>query len=634
MSAKNEEPDNPGTFNDLSYIKILLIEDFYPDVELILRTLKKDIGTFEYRHLPDHSLLNKHLIEFEPDIILSDYSIPGTNGMEILSFCKELKPDTPLIVVTGAIDEETAVNCMKAGASDYVLKDNLIRLVPAVKNALEKSASVIEKKLAQKSLSEKEKQLSLILSTSPVGIVNVDKNGKIVYANSQAEQIFGIKEGKIKRRSYDDPIWEIVDYNGNPFPKEKLPFSIVKNTLKPVYDIKHAYKKHDGTLTYLSVNANPVFDSNHSFAGIIASVQDISANIKAEKEVVLSETKYRDLFENMIEGFAYHKIITDTNGIPVDYEFIEVNSAFEKLTGLKRVELIGKTVKNILPNTEDYWIKRYGEVALTGQPAQFINYSKEIAKYFEVSAFSPQYGYFVTAFNDVTKRIEYENELKEYQDKLKGLNTELTLVEEREKRRLAINLHDHFSQLLAISKMKISELINEKDFSKEKGQLSEVREYIEKALTNSRKLTYELSPPVLYELGFIRAIKWHLENESDSHGFEYELNCAFKTVKISDNAQIILYRVFSELITNIIKHAFADFIRVDIEKDDKNLSICVTDNGRGFNVKENLTHTSSFGLFSIKERIEYLDGCFKINSKINKGTSIKITIPLNSNGKV
>ncbi|NQU87311.1 MAG: PAS domain S-box protein [Mariniphaga sp.] len=618
--------------NQNTDIKILLIEDLNTDAELIVRALNKEINNIKYKHLINHTELLKHLPEFSPDIILSDYSLPGTTGLEILAFCKEIKPDTPFIIVTGAIDEETAVDCIKAGASDYVLKNNLIRLAPAVLNTLDKSASLIEKKHAENSLYEKEKQLSLILSTSPVGIINIDKNGIIIYANNQAEKIFGLAIDNILSRKHNDPILKMTDYNGNPFPSEKLPFSIVKSNLKPVYDIKHALKKPDGSLMYLSVNANPVIDSDNKFSGIIASFQDISSTVKAEKEVIESEAKYRDLFKNMIEGFAYHKIITNKNGEPVDYKFIEINPAFEKFTGLKRINVVGRTVKNVMPEIEDIWIQKYGAVALTGIPAHFINYSKDIGKYFEVTAFSPQPGYFVVAFNDVTKRKEFENELKNYQQKLKGLNTELTLIEEREKRRLAINLHDHFSQLLAISKMRLSELINEKDFSKEKGQLSEVREYIEKALTNSRKLTYELSPPVLYELGLIRAIKWHLENESESHGFNFDCSCKIKSIKYTDNGQIILFRVFSELITNVIKHAKATYVNVIIQKENNYLIIQVIDDGIGFNVKKNLAHTTSFGLFSIKERIEYLDGELIIKSKPNAGTKVKITIPLNQDG--
>ena len=117
-----------------------------------------------------------------------------------------------------------------------------------------------------------------------------------------------------------------------------------------------------------------------------------------------SETKYRLLFENIAQGFATHKIILDDNGDPVNYVYLSVNKSFEKLTGLKASNIIGKTVKEIFPKTEKYWIDLYGKVALTGEAVQYENYSGELGKYFEVWAFCPRIGEFATVFTDITKR--------------------------------------------------------------------------------------------------------------------------------------------------------------------------------------------------------------------------------------
>ncbi|MDP3916012.1 MAG: PocR ligand-binding domain-containing protein [Bacteroidota bacterium] len=117
-----------------------------------------------------------------------------------------------------------------------------------------------------------------------------------------------------------------------------------------------------------------------------------------------NETNYRLMFENVAQGFASHKIILDESGLPVDYEYLSVNPSFEKLTGLKASNVIGKPVKEIMPNTEKYWIDLYGKVALTGEAVQYENYSVELDKYFEVWAFSPRIGEFATVFTDITKR--------------------------------------------------------------------------------------------------------------------------------------------------------------------------------------------------------------------------------------
>lgn len=124
-----------------------------------------------------------------------------------------------------------------------------------------------------------------------------------------------------------------------------------------------------------------------------------------------SEEKFRQLFENMTAGFALHEIVLNAEGKPCDFRFLEINSAFEQLTGLKSINLIGKTTLEVLPNTEPYWIEIYGQVALTGKAINFENYSRELGKHFQVNAYSPEPGKFVTIFLDITERKQHEEQI-------------------------------------------------------------------------------------------------------------------------------------------------------------------------------------------------------------------------------
>lgn len=121
---------------------------------------------------------------------------------------------------------------------------------------------------------------------------------------------------------------------------------------------------------------------------------------------------YKLLFQNMDAGFAVHEIICNSNGIPINYKFLDVNTNFEAITGLKAENIIGKTVLDVLPETEDYWIAQYGNVALNKKTITFENYSKALNKYFKVTAFSPEHTIFVTLFLDVTEHIKLVNEIK------------------------------------------------------------------------------------------------------------------------------------------------------------------------------------------------------------------------------
>ena len=133
---------------------------------------------------------------------------------------------------------------------------------------------------------------------------------------------------------------------------------------------------------------------------------------QAEEALRESEERYRTLISKMLNGFALHEIICNEAGKPYDYRFLEINSAFEEMTGLKSGDILGKTVLEVLPEVESFWIDTYGKVALTREAIQFENYSKEMDKYFEVLAYSPKKRQFATVFTDVTERRKAEENLR------------------------------------------------------------------------------------------------------------------------------------------------------------------------------------------------------------------------------
>ena len=153
-------------------------------------------------------------------------------------------------------------------------------------------------------------------------------------------------------------------------------------------------------------------------------VQQVSNYIRKqtfEDALKESEKKYKTLFNTMFDGFALHEIICDEIGKPIDYRFLDANAAFEKMTGLVPKEIIGKTIKEILPNTESFWIDKYGEVALTGNPVYFEHYSQVLDKYFEVTAFRPAINQFACLFVDVSNRKRTENKIIKNEIRLQSM---------------------------------------------------------------------------------------------------------------------------------------------------------------------------------------------------------------------
>lgn len=130
----------------------------------------------------------------------------------------------------------------------------------------------------------------------------------------------------------------------------------------------------------------------------------------SKKELQDSEFRYHTLFSEMIDGYALHEVICDKSGTPVDYQFLDVNPAFLKITGFPD-NIIGKRVREIIPDIENVWIERYGDVALGGEPVSFVEYSASLKKWFQVRAFSPGKRSFACVFKDITREKEYDNEI-------------------------------------------------------------------------------------------------------------------------------------------------------------------------------------------------------------------------------
>ena len=157
---------------------------------------------------------------------------------------------------------------------------------------------------------------------------------------------------------------------------------------------------------------------------LITSASDITEYRIAEQKVKESEEKYRSLFENMNTGFAYHEVLVNDDNKPIDYRYIEANSQFEKLTGLKVSEIIGKTVTEVIPGIENDpadWIGKYGNVALTGEPLNAEDYSEALDRWYNVLGYSPKKRFFAVTFSDITDRKRAEKKLKESEEKYRHL---------------------------------------------------------------------------------------------------------------------------------------------------------------------------------------------------------------------
>lgn len=229
----------------------------------------------------------------------------------------------------------------------------------------------------------------------------------------------------------------------------------------------------------------------------------------------------------------------------------------------------------------------------------------------------------------IIERQEAERQLHTYQERLRSLASELSLTEERERRRLASDLHDSIAQVLAITKLKLQILRAAERSEGEAKEVDELCELIGQAIHQTRSLMFDLSPATLFESGLQAALAGLVERMRQLHGIGLELACEGGDGELTEEIRILLYRAVRELLINIVKHARAEKARITVSRAGGQIRIDVEDDGVGFEVSKVGTHKGDgFGLFSISERLHHLGGVLELHSEPGQGTRVTLLAPL------
>jgi signal transduction histidine kinase len=226
-----------------------------------------------------------------------------------------------------------------------------------------------------------------------------------------------------------------------------------------------------------------------------------------------------------------------------------------------------------------------------------------------------------------------EKKLLRYQQRLQSLAQDLSAGEDRQRKKIAAELTDCITEPLMILKLNIEKLLHDTSAREVTEKLNEVCECLDQAAQDTRLLTFDLSSPIVYETSFERAVAdWLSEHIDRKYGIKCEFEHDGKIKPLSEEAGLVLFRIIRELLINVVKHSHASKVKVLLSKVDGFVKIDVRDNGIGFDISSISampTHKGGFGLFSIRERLERMNGCIEIDSAPGKGTGIKIIAPLN-----
>jgi signal transduction histidine kinase len=237
----------------------------------------------------------------------------------------------------------------------------------------------------------------------------------------------------------------------------------------------------------------------------------------------------------------------------------------------------------------------------------------------------------VAVMRDVTGRRLFEEQLVAHREKLRSLASELSLAEERERRRIAAEVHDHIGQDLAFAKMKLTELRTSTSSQDLVCVVDEVTKFVDRSIQDIRALVSEIGSPVLYELGFVPAVQWLAQRTENRHGIVITFDDDQASKPLSEDVQVLLFQSVRELLVNIAKHSEARTGKVSISREGDQIRVEVGDDGVGFHTNEiasSLDKAGGFGLFSIQERLEPFGGSIEVKSKEGEGTRITVVAPL------
>ena len=603
-----------------------------------------------------------------PDLIIMDIVLQGSlDGIEtaktiISSF------DIPVVFLTAYADKEILEKAKKTSAYGYLLKPFKDRELEAtIELALSKHNKDKKQKKDRDQLEQiateysfKLKLFSEITEKSPVGVQILDADTQIIYSNSALEEVYGYSQEDLIGINFNK-------LNADAGFADEVIFPSIEKTGR--WDGELLIRNKAGDNIPISLAAFTFNREGEQPAGTIGIIRDLTKQKESEETVRKSEEKYRKLIETANDAI----LIADAEtGIIID-----ANNKSEELLGIPVEKIIGMHQSKLHPADE---AERYEEIfkehVLKGQGIiSDLNVVSKSGKKIPVdisASITEIRGKKVIqgVFRDITERrlaedelkkhrsqleelvksrtselieankelikennerIQIEKKLLDHQKQLQSLTSQISLIEENEKRRIATELHDCIGQNLALSKIKLGQLGKSANSDDLKNDIGEILKIIEQAITETRTLTFELSPPILYELGLSQAIKWLIDQFRNKHGLEISLEDDGLEKPFENSIRLFLFQAVRELLVNTVKHSNADFAKIQMIKNNDKLQITVEDNGTGFSNPS--VDYKGYGLFNIRERMNHINGRFEIKSVPGRGTKVTLVAPFNIDNK-
>jgi PAS domain S-box-containing protein len=545
--------------------------------------------------------------------------VSGLSQVELLELLKEVTNQMIESVFKEMTERERAEKALKQ------YRDQLEIQVQERTVELRRTNEFLQEEIEDRMRKEEALRLSeeryrALFENNPIETIIVDLEGRVTGFNKAKEKAAKEKPGdrlpELGDRMYTE------DYAGKHTVnmREELMDCLATGKLKDFPELQYNNR-------FLHINISPYSDG-----AIITSV-DITKRKQAEEALRASEKKYSSLVENSLTG-----IYIDQDG-----KIVFANKRFAEIYRYAQGELLGmESWKLVHPEdrtlTDSIRAKRLvGDDAPSTYEARGLTKDGETIWINRRNSRIEYRGRSAILGNvvDITEGKLAAEKLLTYHQRLRSLASELSLAEERERRRIATEVHDHVGQNLAFAKIKLGDLLESVTSPDHKVTLDEISKIVDEAIQDTRSLISELGSPVLYELGFVPAIQWLTQQASKRHRITIGFEDDGQAKPLSEEVRVLLFQAIRELLANIVRHSRAQIAKVTIERIEDEVRISVRDDGIGFDptdVDRSRYESGGFGLFSIRERLEPMGGKMNLTSELGQGTQVTLVGPLTSEG--
>jgi len=493
-----------------------------------------------------------------------------------------------------------------------------LRTIQLTQANAELQQEINERKWAEQVLRISEEKYRLVVEHANEGIA-VTQDGFFKYVNPKAVRTWGYTIEELTSR----PFTEFIHPDDRDLVMERHLKRLRGDSLSHYFASRIIDR--EGAIKWLEINS--VLIDWMGRPATLAFFNNITERKRAEEMLHLLRTAIQQGRDSIV--------ITTANPVRPLAKIVFVNASFTRMTGYTAEEVIGKP-SLILQGpgaTVREWTKFEVDSSLNKTFfLETVAFRKDGSRFhveWQITPLRNEKGkvtHFVSIQRDITERKASEERFKIYQEQLRALTSELSLAEESERRRMATLIHDNIGQTLAITKIRLGALKDACDTEQE-GQVDEIRALVDQTIQYTKSLTFELSPPILYELGFEATIEWLSEQMQKQHYILFSCSNDGAPKPLTREMSILLFQVVRELYMNIVKHSQAHQVLTHLRRDGNRLKVVVEDDGIGFDASL-LDRGTTFGFFSIRERLQYLGGTLEIDTTPGKGTRVTVMSPL------